>query len=88
MRFLRKPWGIAFGWLLQLLLIAGGFWEPSMFIVGVLFTAAWWYALFGGAKIDRENVARAKAQANGMPPTPRIRPERPRPSKLKLILFI
>ncbi|WP_425861796.1 DUF4233 domain-containing protein [Arthrobacter sp. TWP1-1] len=60
---IRKTWGIAFGWLLQLALIAGGFWEPSMFIVGVLFTVAWWYALNGGAKIDRENVARAKAQA-------------------------
>ncbi|ALV45604.1 hypothetical protein MB46_08990 [Arthrobacter alpinus] len=60
---IRKAWGIAFGWFLQLVLIAGGFWEVSMFIVGVLFTAAWWYAIYGGAKIDRENVARAQAQA-------------------------
>lgn len=60
---IRKTWGIAFGWILQLVLIAGGFWEYSMFIVGVLFSIAWWYALNGGAKIDRENVARAKAQA-------------------------
>lgn len=59
----RKTWGVAFGWILQLVLIAGGFWEPSMFVVGVLFAVAWWYALFGGAKIDRENVVRAKAQA-------------------------
>ena len=61
--FLRKPWGVAVGWVLQGLLIAGGFWEPSMFVVGVLFAAAWWYALFGGARIDRDNAARAKAQA-------------------------
>lgn len=59
----RKPWGPAFGWILQLLLIAGGFWEPSMFVVGILFAVAWWYALYAGAKIDRENTQRAKAQA-------------------------
>ncbi|MFC8302551.1 DUF4233 domain-containing protein [Specibacter sp. NPDC057265] len=59
----RRPWGVAFGWLLQLALIASGFWEPAMFVVGVLFAAAWWYALYGGAKIDRENRERAKEQA-------------------------
>ncbi|MHA7269141.1 DUF4233 domain-containing protein [Arthrobacter sp. HLT1-20] len=59
----RKPWGPAFGWALQLALIAGGFWEPSMFVVGALFAAAWWFALYAGARIDRENVQRAKAQA-------------------------
>lgn len=59
----RKSWGVAVGWILQLMLIAGGFWEPSMFVVGVLFAIAWWYALFAGARIDRENVVRAKLQA-------------------------
>ncbi|WP_104111216.1 DUF4233 domain-containing protein [Arthrobacter sp. N199823] len=59
----RKSWGVAVGWILQLMLIAGGFWEPSMFVVGVLFAVAWWYALFAGARIDRENVVRAKLQA-------------------------
>ena len=59
----RKSWGVAVGWILQLMLIAGGFWEPSMFVVGVLFAIAGWYALFAGARIDRENVVRAKLQA-------------------------
>ncbi|WP_218712989.1 DUF4233 domain-containing protein [Arthrobacter sp. BF1] len=59
----RNSWGVAVGWILQLMLIAGGFWEPSMFVVGVLFAIAWWYALFAGARIDRENVVRAKLQA-------------------------
>lgn len=59
----RKSWGVVFGWILQVALIAGGFWEPSMFVVGVLFGIAWWYALNAGARIDRENVLRAKAQA-------------------------
>ncbi|MFQ4149108.1 DUF4233 domain-containing protein [Arthrobacter sp. LAPM80] len=61
---IRKSWGPAFGWLLQLALIAGGFWEPSMVVVGILFAVAWWYALHTGSRIDRENVARARAQAD------------------------
>ena len=60
---IRKSWGPAFGWILQLALIAGGFWESSMFVVGGLFAVAWWYALYAGARIDRENDARARAQA-------------------------
>lgn len=71
----RKTWGIAVGWILQLVLIACGFWEYSMFIVGVLFSIAWWYALTGGAKIDRENVARAKAQAKWDAEHPEETPE-------------
>ncbi|MGO4382938.1 DUF4233 domain-containing protein [Specibacter sp. RAF43] len=61
--FLARPWGAAVGWVLQLLLIAGGFKEPSMFVVGILFAVAWWYALFAGSRIDRENRERARVQA-------------------------
>lgn len=61
--FLGKKWGPAVGWILQLLLIAVGFWEASMFVVGGLFAITWWYALHAGSRIDRENVERAKAQA-------------------------
>ena len=35
-----------------------------MFVVGALFAVAWWYALYAGARIDRENAARARAQAD------------------------
>jgi fatty acid desaturase len=55
--------GPTVGWVLQLLLIAGGFWEPLMIFVGVLFAIAWWYALNAGGRIDRENRARARQQA-------------------------
>jgi hypothetical protein len=61
--FIGKKWGPAVGWILQLLLIAAGFWETSMFVVGVFFAIAWWYALHAGARIDRENVVRARKQA-------------------------
>lgn len=59
---LRKHWGIWFGWVLQLLLIALGLLEPMMFIVGPLFAIAWWYALHLGRRIDRENAERDVVQ--------------------------
>ena len=31
---LSKPWGVALGWILQLVLILTGFLEPMMFVVG------------------------------------------------------
>lgn len=62
--FMGKKWGAAFGWVLQLLLLAGGFWEPSMFVVGILFGVCWWYALHAGSRIDRDNRERARQQAN------------------------
>ncbi|MBT1003835.1 DUF4233 domain-containing protein [Paenarthrobacter sp. DKR-5] len=61
--FMAKPWGVLLGWILQLVLICLGFVEPMMFLVGVLFAAAWWYAVRTGRRIDREVAAREKAQA-------------------------
>ncbi|MDQ6752046.1 MAG: DUF4233 domain-containing protein, partial [Actinomycetota bacterium] len=43
--FQTRKWGPALGWVLQLVLIATGFLEPMMFVIGVLFALAWWYAL-------------------------------------------
>lgn len=60
---IRKPAGIAVGWLLQLVLIASGFWEYSMFVIGPLFTLAWWYAVVKGRRMDVENAERDRAQA-------------------------
>ena len=61
--FLTKKWGPALGWVLQLVLIATGFLEPLMFVIGVLFALAWWYALRAGSRLDRENIQRDKDQA-------------------------
>jgi hypothetical protein len=57
-----KPWGRAVGWALQIVLIALGFLEPMMFVVGVIVAVTWWYALRTGARLDRENIERDRAQ--------------------------
>ncbi|MCZ9883682.1 DUF4233 domain-containing protein [Arthrobacter sp. B2a2-09] len=60
---LSKPWGIGVGWVLQLVLVLSGFVEPTMFVVGVLFAACWWYGIRAGMRIDRENAQRDREQA-------------------------
>ncbi|BAS17749.1 hypothetical protein AHiyo8_60520 [Arthrobacter sp. Hiyo8] len=60
---LSKPWGIGVGWVMQLVLILSGFVEPTMFVVGVLFAACWWYGIRAGMRIDRENAQRDREQA-------------------------
>lgn len=58
-----KPWGVLLGWILQLVLICLGFIEPMMFLVGILFAIAWWYAVRTGRRLDREIAERDRAQA-------------------------
>ncbi len=58
-----KRWGIGLGWFLQLVIIAGGFLEPTMFVVGVAFALTWWYGIRQGTRVDRENVERDRLQA-------------------------
>ncbi|MFC3299405.1 DUF4233 domain-containing protein [Arthrobacter agilis] len=60
---LTKRWGIALGWVLQLVIIAGGLLEPTMFVVGLAFALTWFYGLRQGARVDRENVERDRLQA-------------------------
>jgi hypothetical protein len=60
---LSRPWGVALGWILQLVLILLGFVEPMMFLVGVLFALSWWYGIRTGIRIDREAAQREREQA-------------------------
>lgn len=60
---LTKPWGIAMGWIMQVLLILTGILEPTMFGVGILFALSWWYGLRTGIRIDRESREREREQA-------------------------
>lgn len=61
--FLTRPWGIGLGWILQLVLILTGIFEPAMFLVGALFAMAWWYGIRTGIRLDREAGQRAREQA-------------------------
>ncbi|WP_298251291.1 DUF4233 domain-containing protein [uncultured Arthrobacter sp.] len=58
-----KRWGIGLGWFLQLVIIAGGFLEPTMFLVGAAFAVTWLYGIRQGTRVDRENVERDRLQA-------------------------
>ncbi|MET7988232.1 MULTISPECIES: DUF4233 domain-containing protein [unclassified Streptomyces] len=59
---ITRPGGVQLGWAFQILLIAGGFFVPSMFILGAAFAALWWASVHYGRKID-EAKARFAAQA-------------------------
>ncbi|OFT22326.1 DUF4233 domain-containing protein [Arthrobacter sp. HMSC08H08] len=61
--FLRYPWGTALGWSLQVVMIALGILEPMMYFVGGLFGCIWAYGIIKGKQMDRENVQRAREQA-------------------------
>lgn len=52
---LRFPWAYAIGWLVQAVVIAAGFIEPTFFVVGALFGAMWVYCMVVGTRLDRAN---------------------------------
>ncbi len=55
---LRAAWGYWFGSLLQVVVLASGFWLTSMFIVGAAFALLWIAALVLGRRADAETAAR------------------------------
>lgn len=57
-----RPGGVAMGWGLQILLVASGFFVPTMFFLGAVFAALWWASVHYGRKID-EAKARFAAEA-------------------------
>jgi hypothetical protein len=55
-RFLRYRWGIAFGWLLQVVVALGAFLVPALAIVALIFGGMYAYATIKGAALDRRNA--------------------------------
>ena len=49
---LRYPVGIVVGWILQVVAIAAGFIQGAMFFVGIVFVAAWTFAIVAGARLE------------------------------------
>jgi uncharacterized protein DUF4233 len=54
--FVSRPGGYAAGWVAQVLVLAGGFVVPMMFVVGGVFVVLWVVALRLGGRIDRERA--------------------------------
>ncbi|ABS04959.1 putative membrane protein [Kineococcus radiotolerans] len=62
---LRSRAGYAFGWVLQVVMIAGGFVVPMMFLVGAGFAVIWFFAVRLGNRIEREQAEIARRLADG-----------------------
>ncbi len=54
--FVSRPGGYALGWVAQVLVLAGGFVVPMMFVMGAVFVVLWVVALRLGGRIDRERA--------------------------------
>lgn len=65
-RYVTRPWAVAVGWVLQVLVILTGFLAPPwMFIVGGIFALLWGVAIKLGRQVDQ---ARAGAADPRSPP--------------------
>lgn len=60
----RWPSGVWLGWLLQVVVIMTGFLVGAMFVVGIVFTGMWIFALVQGGKIDTQRLERRDAETN------------------------
>lgn len=58
-RGLKKRWGLALGWLVQLLLVLCGLVVPTMFFLGFFFAVTWFFAIRVGRKGDAIKAAHA-----------------------------
>ncbi len=58
---LLKPFGYAIGWLIQVAVLASGFWLWGMFVIGSMVAGMWIWALVAGGTIDK---ARANFEKN------------------------
>lgn len=54
--------GVIFGWIVQAAIVATGFLQPMMFVVGALFAATWAYAMYQGTRIDNRAAQAAELQ--------------------------
>lgn len=55
-RLVRYRWGIALGWVLQLVVALGAFLVPALGFVALIFGGMYAYATIKGASLDRRNA--------------------------------
>jgi Protein of unknown function (DUF4233) len=55
--FLRRRWALVVGSGLQLLIIGAGVVVPTMFLLGAVFAALWFLAIYLGRRVERLDAA-------------------------------
>jgi hypothetical protein len=68
---LSEPFGYALGWLIQVVVLASGFWLWGMFVIGSIVAGMWIWALVAGGTIDkaRANVDKLKGLTEDADPS-------------------
>jgi hypothetical protein len=64
---LGKKFSYAWGWFLQLVVVALGIWVPLMYVLGGIFVCLWAWAMIAGGTIDKARAVldrQAEEQAN------------------------
>ena len=64
---LGKKFSYAWGWFLQLVVVALGIWVPLMYVLGGIFVCLWAWAMIAGGTIDKARAVldrKAEEQAN------------------------
>ena len=57
---MRRPFGLALGWVLQALILVSGAFVPAMLVIGLVFVGLWVLCLVQGNRIDAEVAARQR----------------------------
>jgi hypothetical protein len=55
-RLVRYTWGIALGWVLQVVLALGAFLEPTLLLISLIFGSMYAYATIKGKALDERNA--------------------------------
>jgi hypothetical protein len=55
-RIVRYPWGVAVGWVLQVVLLATGILLPALYIAAAFFIAMWIFCVVRARQIERANL--------------------------------
>lgn len=50
---ITRPGGVWWGWIMQGVVLALGFWIPTMWVLGAIFAILWFIAVRTGGRIDR-----------------------------------
>jgi hypothetical protein len=64
---LGKKFSYAWGWFLQLVVVATGIWVPLMYVIGGIFVCLWAWAMIAGSTIDKARAAYERGLAQNTP---------------------